>query len=374
MGPRVRTYAAPISFGRITTTRSDTKGHPEAFTETVGTLNVGTTFSELARVVFQPGLPASFPRLSKIASRYKQYVVQSARIIVRPTAQTGITGKFVIIPNYSQVPTPPLDYIQAANVEGNVTSSLWLEASSRLDVKNTKATGARKYVRTAGSTAEDVADYDCVTWYIFGAAESAINDFASVLIEYDILFYAPTVEQTGELSVEGVFMNETATVSVADIDEPGTHVYNITPEFIEVYNDGEPNPPYSVMAGFEVSEDGNAWVCQEDGVYCLCASTGMYAVNEDKQHVYTELTMGFSNDLEDPNVLTLVDASRVYNFAQNNNDENVEGDVSLYSEFVVPLAKGARIAWQAISSVSETADFFWDTLMVSAQLIGSLVL
>jgi hypothetical protein len=356
---------APTSFGRVHNGPGISPPHTETFTETVAEINVGTAFDELGSFVINPGLRSSFPRLWTVASRYRQYAIRRLRFIVSPNAQTGITGKFVIVPDYSATPAAPANYVEAANVEGNVTSSIWLEASTMLDIKATRATGPRKYVRDDEGTVESVEEYDAATIRIYGEAEEAVNKFAIVQVEYVIDFFVPIVEQTGTAETSGEFAQYTGAngtgPAFVEIASSGTTV--ITPSMIAALDAHQ-----EINSGvLEPTDDGMSWTVERDGVYCLCATLNVLA-----QEVKATTFAGMQG------IFTVngapIAATEAHTTVDNTGGTGPNnGALNTYSELIIPLAKGARVAYEVFTEASAVFGLFLEYASIAVEVVGAIL-
>lgn len=184
---------APVAIGRSSKTGNRRpmsrrmRGSEYVADYTAG--SVSNVFSGLSYEI-NPGLAATFPRLSVEASVWEQYRVYALRVRVVPTVATSTNGSLILSPDYDSNDRNQVTEREALNAADSVQGNIWMEVACELDVAAIHASGPRKYIRSSNVPWGKI-DYDAARVHVASTTTTANLLVGKVWIDYDIEFFKP---------------------------------------------------------------------------------------------------------------------------------------------------------------------------------------
>jgi len=157
--------------------------------ELIQTVNGSTAFAA-TRFMVNPGIPATFPWLSGIASQWQQYKFHrlSFRYVTR--CATTTIGTVILSPEYNPNDPPPTDEQQAANTQDAVSDVSWANLDCRMDVPAMFPLGPRKMIRSAIIPA-DLVVYDAGAFFMCTVEQSGATAIGKLYADYDVELFVP---------------------------------------------------------------------------------------------------------------------------------------------------------------------------------------
>ncbi len=202
------------------------RSHRFPYRELVAGVNGSVAFAT-TRYVINPGLSASFPRLSGMADKWEQYRFHSLRYVYVPRSAASAAGSVILTPDYCVRDLPPTTAAEAADNMNSVENVIWTDIVCKLDVGSMFAVGPRKYLRQS-NVPGDMNLYDCGNFYVTTSGTADTSEIGRLYVEYDVeLFVAqnspadylgPTMIQQFLRATAQTFT--TATPAVIDWDTP----------------------------------------------------------------------------------------------------------------------------------------------------------
>lgn len=183
------------------------------------------------RFLINPGLQATFPWLSKVASNYEMYYVRKLHVEYR--TRTGFTtnGTVLMYPDYDPKDTAAVDYKSAATMDGAVSDAPYKPLRLVLKVPSMMR-NAKKYVRSSGPIQGDQSLYDAGSINISLKSETGSTLMGEVWIHYVVDLISPQTSTLGSAPISGsktIYKPSVSGVGLSDdVDTPG--FVNSTPE------------------------------------------------------------------------------------------------------------------------------------------------
>lgn len=147
----------------------------------------------VATYFINPGLTASFPRLSKEARVWEQYRVHSFQVSYLSAVGSTQAGIIILSPDYDPSDPEPTSEQQLANTEGARVGYPWAPFSIPLDVKAMHALGPRKFIRE-GPVPGDIKTFDVCMLSVAAVANQNASSLGRLWFEYDIEFFVPCLD------------------------------------------------------------------------------------------------------------------------------------------------------------------------------------
>lgn len=203
--------AAPTATGRVNTTRkpairSKPNGdclirHREYIQEiTAGAGSPATSF-KVESLPINPGMLATFPWLSRIATRFEKYQFKHLKFLFETEAPTALGGSLMLGVDYDASDLAPSTKVQVMAYENSVRSPPWQEcthSSRQLDLSNQKG----YYVRDSALPAnQDIKLYDTGNLFVCSQNVATANSLLGELyVEYEVLLMTPQIGSDVQLA------------------------------------------------------------------------------------------------------------------------------------------------------------------------------
>jgi hypothetical protein len=163
--------------------------HREYFADVSGS----TAFSS-KKFEVNPGLPNTFPWLSKIASRYESYKFEKLHFSFETEAPTSSTGVVILAIDFDPTDAAPLSKTDALSYEGAIRSAPWsncMYAAAKNDLHKRKS----NYVRCGalGSSAT-LALHDIGNLFVVTKAQAGSSVIGELYVDYDVILETPQTE------------------------------------------------------------------------------------------------------------------------------------------------------------------------------------
>ncbi len=158
-----------------------------------------------------PGLPSTFPWLSKLASQYESYSFESLSFEFETTSPTTATGTVLMAVDYDASDAAPANKTQLMSYRNCVRSPPWsncCNSSLSEDLHKLKS----HYFRGGSLSAnQDVKMYDVGNFNIATQGQANTNSIGELYVSYTVLLMTPQLDPTAGV-ISGKF---TGTVNSA---------------------------------------------------------------------------------------------------------------------------------------------------------------
>lgn len=163
--------------------------HREMLSEVLGSVG----FQVQHNLALNPGLPLSFPWLSKMAANWEQYVFRRLSFHYIARCSTLTAGAVMMAPDYDVNDRAPLDKKQLLAYQNASENSSWTKQSCFLSRSSMFPFGGRKYIRdTLVAKSQNTYDAGRFLLCVQGQADnSAIGD---LWVEYEVEFSVPQID------------------------------------------------------------------------------------------------------------------------------------------------------------------------------------
>ncbi len=160
-----------------------------------------------------PGLPASFPWLAAVASRYESYRFNELRFLFETQTSTATAGTVILAPDYDATDAAPTTKQQATSYRSAVRSAAWAPSVLVCDREDLHKRESY-YVRSGSVPANtDVKLYDTANLFVCTQGMSGATAVGELYVEYDVHLMTP---QLGDVAAgNAVFGTFTGTANSA---------------------------------------------------------------------------------------------------------------------------------------------------------------
>jgi hypothetical protein len=192
--------------------------------ELVSTISGTTSFGSVA-FSLNPGLAATFPWLSTVASSYEQYHFRKLRFHYVTRTSTATTGSILLAPEYDPADTVPSTEVDLAMMAGAREDVSWRDIVIDFVVADMFPMGPRKFTRS-GSLASnlDIKTYDAGQLIVGTTDFANTNAVGKLWVEYDIDLFVPqnpgasaAAATGGAVSAYTITSNQSVSTGVAEI-------------------------------------------------------------------------------------------------------------------------------------------------------------
>lgn len=148
-----------------------------------------TGYSLQAEYALNPGLKSTFPWLSVQAAQYQEYKFLKLSFDYVPIAATSSQGDITLCVDYEASNAPPTREVEASDLPGSVTGSIWRPFSINLPIKDLHPSG-KKYIRS-GNQYGDVKTYDAGNFFV--CSENSISGLpvGKLYVNYSVELSCP---------------------------------------------------------------------------------------------------------------------------------------------------------------------------------------
>jgi hypothetical protein len=148
----------------------------------------GATQFTVSSFSLNPGLPAIFPWLFALASRYESYKFRNLKFVYVPQVSTTSAGFFGMFVDYDpNDPAPPTKAKFMSN-KNAMSSPVWSSVEMPCSLKDLSK---RTTYFTRSGAENDLGLYDVGNLFI--AAEGSSGTLGSLYVEYDVEFMTPQI-------------------------------------------------------------------------------------------------------------------------------------------------------------------------------------
>jgi len=195
------TLGAPVAFSSPTLNRppkinTSAKCSRIVHRELVANISGNQTYGVVS-FALNPGLPATFPWLSTVASSYEQYTFRSLRFHYVTRCATSYTGSVLLSPEYDALDSAPTSEIIQAMMAGSVEDVPWRDQVLTFSPQDMFPMGPRKFTRSSAVASSDLKTYDVGQLFVGLAGCTDANTIGKLWVEYDVELYIPQNPLTG---------------------------------------------------------------------------------------------------------------------------------------------------------------------------------
>jgi len=151
-------------------------------------------FAVQASISVNPGLLASFPWASPIATQFEQYRVRRLTVEYIPSCPSTTQGDVNITVDYDASDLQPTSEVQAVDTVGARQFQCWMNQSVSLDTKDMMALGPRRFVREA-PIGGDIKTYDVANIYISTQNMTSTANVGKIWLSYEFELFVPQTQQ-----------------------------------------------------------------------------------------------------------------------------------------------------------------------------------
>jgi hypothetical protein len=184
--------------------------------EFIGNVSGSTLFQLALSLSVNPGLAATFPWLSIMASAWEQYKFKKLRFVFLTRTGSNTPGSVIMSPDYDSADAAPASEQIMTTYEGTVEDAPWKDNAISLKTHvMSSAAGSRKFVRSSALSAnQDIKLYDVANFFVATVDGTALP-WGKLWVEYDIDFFVPQLPPSGIITNIGgtVFGGGTKTPS-----------------------------------------------------------------------------------------------------------------------------------------------------------------
>lgn len=185
----------------------------EADTQTVlGSWQTGQNVFQL-----NPGLPNTFPWLSRLAPNFEEYRFKKLRFVYVPRCATTTDGAVYAAIDYDSSDVNPMSLPELMSNASASQSPLWSEMSLALN-QNDASFLKKRFVRTvAVPTGSDIVLYDAGKAFIVPINLGGLETSGDIYVEYDVELFTPQFSLAGFAQQNSSKLNSGGTVSPTSI-------------------------------------------------------------------------------------------------------------------------------------------------------------
>lgn len=188
--------------------------HREMVTNITGSL----LFAIQNGLPLNPGLFATFPWLSTMASSWEEYRFHKLKFCYFTRCGTGTSGSVLLIPDYDASDPQPVSEQVATTYRDVVEDAPWKDIDCQLNQADLNGTQKRRYVRSGAlGPNEDIKQYDSGNLFI-GTVDSSANaiPWGKLWVEYDVEFFIPQINGNGPNLLAGGAVVAGGTITIAN--------------------------------------------------------------------------------------------------------------------------------------------------------------
>jgi hypothetical protein len=191
---------APVAFGSMTKVSKPNLGRARTIvkhSEYIADINGSAAFTIQQTIFGNPGLLASFPWLSQIASAYEKYRILKIRYRFETEAPTTYTGSIFLSPEFNPQDAAPLNKLQTFQNEDTVRTVPWRGICCVIPAKYLKVYNDY-FVRSAAlAVNQDLKTYDPFVLYVCSQGQANGNLAGEIWVDYEIELLNPIGNAAG---------------------------------------------------------------------------------------------------------------------------------------------------------------------------------
>jgi len=262
---RERRVVAPAASGFITTPRAPRlEGNRVRHRELIYQISSpGNDVVAIETYAINPGLPTTFPWLSKIAVGYEHYRFNKLSIVFQTVLASSKYGALYMSPEYDPRDPAPTGIPQMLGNIDSVTGPIWSPSPIRCSLKPTRmfTTGKWKFIRSNQVTG-DLREYDAANINLAAVTNGGQPTICgNIWVDYDVSFHTPQIAPS-------IATNEVAQLTF-NVVEPD-----------ESYQTAGVDPAVStVCPGLSINEDGTFTI--EPGQWQLTQENNIEGTSDD---------------------------------------------------------------------------------------------
>jgi hypothetical protein len=179
---------------------SGSSGRVTAGREFLGDV-LGSSSSTPATVVYElnPGVVATFPRLSKEAEVWEEYRFKRLSVHYTPAVSTATAGTISLTPEYNASAAPPTTEAGLLNHQGAISGNPWAPLNMVFNQTAMHGNAGRKFVRK-NPVAGDRNNYDVGKLIVGAVSNGGTGVMGKLWLEYEVEFFVPQVEPANPIS------------------------------------------------------------------------------------------------------------------------------------------------------------------------------
>jgi hypothetical protein len=155
-----------------------------------GSISGSTTYTVQSKYNLNPGLAASFPWLSTIASKYQFYRFKALRFRYITRQSSAKAGSLMLSPDYNVTDAAPITELEAMNTYDAAEDVCWKEISCILSPKRMFAVAEWKLIRDRNISGEKNL-YDAANLYVCTSDCADTTVLGKLWVDYIVEFSTP---------------------------------------------------------------------------------------------------------------------------------------------------------------------------------------
>lgn len=170
-------------------------------TEYIADISSNTSSFNVTGYSINPGLNATFPWLSSVASNYESYLFKKLHFHYKPICPTNTPGKAILAVDFDAADVAPTNKVVINSYESAVSCSVWDSCTNRSTTTNMRKFGVQRYVRGAATPANtDVKTYDIGKLYVATSnTPSTATTLGELFAEYEVELFTPQLPPTASV-------------------------------------------------------------------------------------------------------------------------------------------------------------------------------
>lgn len=177
-----------------TTTAPRISGRAVQHSELIGSIFGSVAFTP-TKYSCNPGIAATFPWLSTIASRYEKYHFKSLQFRFKTRTATTTVGSILMAPDYDPTDDAPVSEAAVSAYEGCVEDAVW-KTNIICVFKKAHLLGSR-FVRSAAVGGEDLKLFDVGNLFLCTVEEIDASAIGKLWVDYEVEFENPQIAPSG---------------------------------------------------------------------------------------------------------------------------------------------------------------------------------
>lgn len=225
--------------------------HREYIGDVFGANSAPSDF-EVTGFPINPGQPATFPWLSRIAINYESYIFENLAFSYETMAKTSLEGTVMLTVDYDAQDPPPASKLAAAMYRNTERASPWencKHVSDSKDLHKLSSNFVRPGIQPPGT---DIKTYDIGNFYVITQGMDVKNATCGELyVEYSVKLLTPVYENPATTIYAGGTAVGAGTMSA---ENPfGDSLAHVTPESYGILVDNASNFIFAFPGTYLVS-------------------------------------------------------------------------------------------------------------------------
>lgn len=181
--------------------------------EYIGDISAAISTWFLTTYSINPGLSATFPWLSSIASRYESYIFESLSFSYKPVCPTTTPGSMMLAIDYDASDPIPPNKATIMSYQGAVRTAPWGETTFNAMGSDLRKFGVQRYIRGSATTG-DIKTTDVGNFFIASQGTPGVaTGLGELYVKYRVKLFTPQLATVAPANTTRV-ATQIATITV----------------------------------------------------------------------------------------------------------------------------------------------------------------